>query len=465
LAWVVIVGMVAAILLLRKIQAEKAANESIPVGERLSLAVMQLQGRVSIGMAELQNNRQSALEQIKTLNTGSLDQRLRFAVLAGELGGPSVARIHITELEQATREMSEPENPVHAKTVDVLRRLYADYGDGRLDAPSVSSEERVFLVEELGWFGELALAPADGNDATLRQEVLSAAWRTLIGLLVVVVVAAVLLSGGLIGGFIWLFLLLSGKLRGGLGATPVSTGIYAETFAIWIVLFIGLLNVVERAPIVHGQLLLLGLASLTSLVALGWPVVRGIPWRQVRQDIGLHGGRRPVLEPLIGVGCYAMALPWVAVAVMLVLGLMALQRYFQGLGGGEHFNTNQPLTHPIVEAILAPDWWLRLQVLFVACVTAPVVEEIAFRGLLYRQLRGATARVGTVASVMLAATAVSFVFAVIHPQGLMAVPILMALAFGFTLAREWRGSLVPGMVAHAMTNGMTMALVITLFGS
>jgi membrane protease YdiL (CAAX protease family) len=30
----------------------------------------------------------------------------------------------------------------------------------------------------------------------------------------------------------------------------------------------------------------------------------------------------------------------------------------------------------------------------------------------------------------------------------------MALAFGFSLAREWRGTLVPAIVAHGLNNGM-----------
>jgi membrane protease YdiL (CAAX protease family) len=54
---------------------------------------------------------------------------------------------------------------------------------------------------------------------------------------------------------------------------------------------------------------------------------------------------------------------------------------------------------------------------------------------------------------------VSFIFAVIHPQGILFVPVLMSLAFGFALAREWRDSLIPGMVAHGLSNGLIMTLI------
>jgi membrane protease YdiL (CAAX protease family) len=36
---------------------------------------------------------------------------------------------------------------------------------------------------------------------------------------------------------------------------------------------------------------------------------------------------------------------------------------------------------------------------------------------------------------------------------------LAALALAFTLVREWRGTLIPGMVAHAINNGVLMLLV------
>jgi membrane protease YdiL (CAAX protease family) len=67
-------------------------------------------------------------------------------------------------------------------------------------------------------------------------------------------------------------------------------------------------------------------------------------------------------------------------------------------------------------------------------------------------------------SVVLSALIVSLLFAAIHPQGLAAIPALMALAFGFNLAREWRGTLVPSMVAHAINNGLLLTLFLLIFG-
>ena len=59
----------------------------------------------------------------------------------------------------------------------------------------------------------------------------------------------------------------------------------------------------------------------------------------------------------------------------------------------------------------------------------------------------------------------SFIFAVVHPQGYVAVPVLMAIAFGLTIAREWRGSLIPSMIAHGIHNGLVMLVLILAIGT
>ena len=71
---------------------------------------------------------------------------------------------------------------------------------------------------------------------------------------------------------------------------------------------------------------------------------------------------------------------------------------------------------------------------------------------------------GYVGSVLFAAIVSSFVFAAIHPQGLFGIPILMTLAIVFALAREWRGSLRPSMIAHAMVNAGTTTLLFLIAG-
>jgi membrane protease YdiL (CAAX protease family) len=200
---------------------------------------------------------------------------------------------------------------------------------------------------------------------------------------------------------------------------------------------------------------------LLSLVALGWPVLRGVSWGQVREDVGLTWGR-PAVEPLYGVACYAMALPLLAIGMVLTLLLTLLQHSLEG-----HTDVFRPTgtpAHPIVEVVARGDWLARFEVLLLACVIAPLIEETMFRGVLYRHLREGTRRWRPAWSFLFSATVVSFLFAVIHPQGIVAVPVLMALAYGFTMAREWRGTLLPAMVGHGLNNGLVMTMTMLAMG-
>jgi membrane protease YdiL (CAAX protease family) len=82
---------------------------------------------------------------------------------------------------------------------------------------------------------------------------------------------------------------------------------------------------------------------------------------------------------------------------------------------------------------------------------------------LYRHLRDSTVWFRRFASVFLSAGINSLIFAAIHPQGLIGIPVLGTLAFGFSMVREWRDSLVAPMAMHALNNGtMTLLLLLVL---
>jgi membrane protease YdiL (CAAX protease family) len=77
---------------------------------------------------------------------------------------------------------------------------------------------------------------------------------------------------------------------------------------------------------------------------------------------------------------------------------------------------------------------------------APAVEEFFFRGFFYGALR-------TRFSFLAAALIDGVVFGAVHaPTGIEAVPPLFALGFAFCLAYEATGSILPGIVLHALNN-------------
>ncbi len=471
LAWIVIIAFVAHPFL-PSLQPPPvpAAPEERPVkDDRLGPLLLEVQARSLVGLSRLsekEEDRKQIYKELSKLRPRAVEQRLRVVILAGELAGPDEALKHLDDLDREAAAGDLKLTPEEENLRDILGRLYRDYQQQQPNGPSVGPEDRDRLRAELGWFGHLALAPEGSSDAEARRAVMAPAERTMAALLGATAWYLVLGLVGFVGLGVFLLLLLSGKLRGGLSCGTSPGGVYVETFALYMVLFWGLRALTAQLLVAGSDLLPISGAAVLSLAALAWPVFRGVPWRQVREDIGLTAGRRPALEPFVGFACYAMTLPLLGIGLVVFLFLLARQ---QGLPvGGAGPDTVDPSTfpaHPIIHSVARPGLWNMLQILFLGSVVAPVVEETMFRGVLYRHMREVSCRLGAFFSVLLSATVVSFIFAVIHPQGLLGVPVLMALAYGLTGAREWRGSLVPGIVFHGITNGVSLTIAMIVLSS
>jgi membrane protease YdiL (CAAX protease family) len=471
LAWPVILALVAFLAIFPHLRETAPSDKALV--DRISGVLMQLQTRYALGASKLLGQpklKEDLYHQLEGMSGGSVIQRLRFAVVAGEFKGWSAALDQLDDLDEDLAKHNHQLTETERKTLDVLVQLYTDYDEGKLAAPNVDQADRELLKKELGWFGQLALAPEGGEDRSAREAVLATAQRTF--LVIIIAVGAVFGAAlfGFVGLIVLLFMAAQGTLRGGLRTGSSHHAVYAETFAVYMLLFLGFNLLADYLQVGKDlELLVLGFAVLGSLLALAWPVIRGIPWCTVREDIGLTWGRNPVAEPFIGVGCYAMGLPLLAIGFILTLILMAVQSFIElklkgpDTAGPFDPSLNSP-AHPILEYLASGSWWARAQILFVASVCAPIVEEIMFRGVLYRHVRESTRGLGPVLSVLISAAWVSFIFAIIHPQGWVAVPALMALAFAFTIAREWRGTVVPGIAAHALNNGMLMLFVMLAAG-
>jgi membrane protease YdiL (CAAX protease family) len=445
--------------------------------DRVGLTLMRMQSQYIVGVNDLMGNSAEIYRQALALDTGSLGQRQRFVILAAEIVGPAEAGQRLVDLDGEIRRELERQGsefrPAESQMAvqSTLRRLYLaadgtpvsdDRDEHAARIAALPQERWRELIAELGWFGELALTP-DGTDVDeSRSRLMRAPHRVMLGLALGL---GVLATAGLAGLVAWVLLLIRavrGEVRLAFRPGRGPHGVYAETFALWIAGFfvLQLLAGLAARVLPGNDLTWAMLAFLASLVALCWPMLRGVTWAQVRNDIGLIPGAEPRMEPLFGVGGYLMAIPLLAVGVVGTLVLLALQGLFTP--PLEPFAPAGGPAHPVVLEIAAPGWWVKLQVLLLASVIAPFVEETMFRGVLYRHLRGATSGMGRAASVLAAGGLSSLVFAAIHPQGWVAIPALMSLALAFVWLREWRGTLLPAMLAHGISNGVVMLVLILL---
>jgi len=390
----------------------------------------------------------SGAEVVATLDQGGgLDRQLRVSTVAAAVEGVDAGR----SVLRGTGAM-DPPNPEDHQAVRLdLDRLYA--GD--------ATEAMVARIhEELGWFGELAVA-ASTTDAAARRSALQPLVDPAIAMVLTMMIA---LGGvGLLGaaGLVGLIVLLVQARKGRLVKRFIvefHQPEYVQTFAVWIIGFQLLLLLAGLVggwlPGEWGMAPSLG-AFAVSLAALVWPVCRGRSWQDVRREIGWTRGAGVLVETGWGVAGYAMALPIAGAGLLVTMLLIVLAAPAGGAASA---------AHPIVGELAAGTVIGRVQILLLAVVMAPLVEETMFRGVLYRQLRSASCRWATGWSILASVAASSLVFACIHPQGLLAVPALAALACAFALAREWRGSLIAAMVMHGISNGLVMTMLLLMLG-
>lgn len=489
ISWLVIWGLVVLIVFGQSRRERGPAQTAAE--SRLDNTLLEMQARYLVGAGEMFRGQGiNFFGQASALDRGTVGQRIRFITVAGEMASPAEACKRIKELRTQIVKYKVQPTKEQVRILAILDRLYGDFEQARFDAPSLMASERQLLEQKLGWFGELALHPnplalteekltaVGGTTAAAaaqrklqppvseqREEVLEPATRTCITILGAFSGAAMIGFFGFAGLVLFIVLIFAGKVHGGIRTGSGRGHIYAETFALWLLSFFGLSFAAHFLLDSLRESFLPGAAVMVlSLLVLLWPVLRGVPWREVREDIGWTLGRKPLLEPIIGLGCYAMALPLLAIGLLITVILIFVQQAMAGGGDGNPFAPSGFPAHPVVEALAFGDVWERLQVVVLAAVVAPIVEETMFRGVLYRHLREVSRHFGGVLSVLVSGTVVSFIFAVIHPQGWVAVPVLMSLAYGFAIAREWRGTLIPAMVGHGLSNGLVTMLVMLALG-
>jgi membrane protease YdiL (CAAX protease family)/uncharacterized RDD family membrane protein YckC len=170
-----------------------------------------------------------------------------------------------------------------------------------------------------------------------------------------------------------------------------------------------------------------------TLIAVALQVASGDRTKPVRADLALLGLRRFKAAAFGWLGLGLFTYYSVAIAYGTLITEPDQKDIARDLG----------LDSGIVAAVPA---------VFLIAVAAPIAEEIFFRGMLFGGLRR---RLSTFPAAVISA----LVFGALHATtGVSAVPPLIVFGFVLALLYEKTGSLVPGMIAHALNNALALAV-------
>lgn len=371
--------------------------------------------------------------------------RMRSAIAMGEAGDPALVAGRLMELRQPVADLDPPNPDLTADLATVIRA----YTEG---TTTIDTADRDRLIERHGVTARIALAHDLPDTDPERGALIRSSTRLIIAL---VVFAAVATLGFIVG----CVLLITGIALRGTGRLPMrfvpdrgsdarTHNAFLETGIVFLASFAAFKALLIAAsaafPDAEGAL---GIAQfvgqwMLALVVL-WPLVRGVDRSTVAQSMGWMRGRGVAREMVAGVAVYLAFLP-------VVVGGFAVMILMINLFGARP-------SHPAVDYLTGASPIHLLLIFSIASIWAPVVEESVFRGAMYHHAR-------RFVGIAISALFTAFVFAAIHPQGIAGIPPLMALAVGFAVCREWRGSLIGSMTAHALHNTVIMSLAFFVLG-
>jgi membrane protease YdiL (CAAX protease family) len=436
--------LVSGLLILLFVVGAVAGYVNQPIGETPQTALQSsLRFSVSLDSSFLpamrktiEKSRDDGLREVlkeSTEKAPESDEAARIAVVAARELKAEPPNAAVDRLAKSDDELSR-----------VMARVYGDEGPSaaelwRLRATesetqSVNEEFAVILAKVQA--SEMAGEPSD------RELVVD---KSLFAKLAVVTLGGL---GTLVAGAVCLIAFLalnsSGKIVPvGFGRFEKSDGDrYAGRFAMYLFAFLGIgylggrlseLPAFDGVSDVWFSLCVL-IASLFVVVLL----LRVPLMERTDSFASVVGERRPFWK-LVRTGAfgYLCTVPLLLVAIMLLAGL---SRYLPAP------------THPVSEDIAVAtslDW---LAIALMAACLAPLIEELAFRGLLFPAL--AT----QIRKPWVAMIACGLVFASIHPQGPLAWPALATTGAAAAALRYYTGSLVPSIVLHMIHNALILVI-------
>jgi membrane protease YdiL (CAAX protease family) len=426
-SWIIIVATVASVAYANwrasrtESRTEAAADFQISLTGRLTVG----EARAFSGMGFLPDTTTPTMLARLKVAAASPAQKLRIVPVIGEVQGRTAA---IKALDDLAPLLDRPELKDDAAA---LRQIYTT-GPGKL-----SESQRRQLVEREGWFGRLALSFGLPDSDPIRAQVLHRAHTTFFVLIGFELLVALAILLGFVLLVVGIILLALGSIRPVYRPVTPRTSTFLEAFALYLGGYMAIGLLVRQ--------LASGSVFLTTAIALGWvpfamlwPLLRGAKWSELREGLGWNAGRGAFREIVSGIAGYLCGLPIIAVAMVITLLLAS--------------HSGAPSVHPIIFSNTRGAWPI-VQLYLVAVIWAPIVEETMFRGALFSHLRQSHRW-------LVSAALSSFIFAAVHPQGWAVIPLLGSIALVLAGIREWRGSALASMTAHAMNNLVAVTLLI-----
>ncbi|HYD00688.1 MAG TPA: type II CAAX endopeptidase family protein, partial [Phycisphaerales bacterium] len=326
-----------------------------------------------------------------------------YADIAGKEGALSEIDALREEIE-TDGELTQEEQAALAADLDALEALYTN------GSAALSEGDRERIEKRLGWQGRLALTFDKPDNDPERASMIANGVALMLLLVLLAIGAVVMLLAGL-GVLIWACVLLgSGKLRRRLDRPQTGGSMGVEVLVVFLSCFAGLkiLMVLTALAADAGWFgaaakadpagYLTPVALLLQWVILPlvvfYPQMRGYSRFRVKRALGWHRGEGFAKEMACGFAGYLACLPVYVGAVVVALVLSMIEgEIVKPLSGKEPSGPVNP-----IGGMLAESWWVALLVAALATVWAPIVEEVVFRGALFRQLY---ARIGVFAAALI----------------------------------------------------------------
>lgn len=432
-AWLVILSLVV-FGVYRNARARRADTSEISVDDiRIRVTGEELVGfkmvGSKVGPAQAAPLNESQDRMVRQLDEAARSQndKLHVAIIAGEVLGREQALARLDALGAESK---------LAEDIATLRKIYSSNG-GALDP---AAQDR--LIQRHDYFARVALSYGVAATAEPRKSIEAGALHATVVLGTVGLAIALLLLGA-VGFFVTgLVLNMKGRMQRSYVPDPSANTAYLEGFAIYFALFLlgfGLIRRYFKLENMQWE----WLALLIIPVVMLWIAKRGATtpsFDEERNALGWHSGKGVLREVGAGIAGYLAGI------VVMIAGFLVTYALMKRTG-------IQP-EHPLIH-MLEGNRWHVLGLYMLVSVFAPVMEETMFRGALFHHLRR---RWGWAIS----APIVAFIFAIIHPQGWVAVPVLGSIALVLAALREWRGSLIAPMVAHACNNFVVLTIALAV---